>query len=68
MTRRGIDKNIKKLKEQGLIRRVDPDKGGHWEVVAEQAGLVLVVKMFTHFHILTFYFFFFSFGEFVFGN
>ena len=34
MTRRGIDKNIKKLKEQGLIRRVGPDKGGHWEVVA----------------------------------
>jgi ATP-dependent DNA helicase RecG len=34
MTRRGIDKNIKKLKEQGVIRRVGPDKGGHWEVVA----------------------------------
>jgi predicted HTH transcriptional regulator len=31
MTRRGIDKKIKKLKEQGHIRRVGPDKGGYWE-------------------------------------
>ena len=36
MTRRGIDKNIKKLKEQGFIRRVGPDKGGYWEVISQQ--------------------------------
>ena len=35
MTTRGVDKNIKSLKEQGIIRRVGPDKGGHWEVVEQ---------------------------------
>ena len=33
MTKRGVDKNIKRLKVQGIIRRVGPDKGGHWEVI-----------------------------------
>lgn len=28
-----IDKNISKLKELHLIKRVGPDKGGHWEIV-----------------------------------
>ena len=28
-----IEKHLRKLREQGLIRRVGPDKGGHWEVV-----------------------------------
>jgi len=27
-----IDKNIASLKAKGRIRRVGPDKGGHWEV------------------------------------
>lgn len=31
--RRNIARNIKKLQTQGLIRRVGPDKGGHWEVI-----------------------------------
>jgi ATP-dependent DNA helicase RecG len=35
ITRNGIDKNIKKLKEQGILRRVGPDKGGHWEILRE---------------------------------
>lgn len=30
---RGIDKHIKVLREQGIIRRVGPDKGGHWEII-----------------------------------
>ena len=30
---RNIHRNIKKLQEQGVIRRVSPDKGGHWEVI-----------------------------------
>ncbi len=33
ITRRGIEEQIKTLKSQGLIRRVGPDKGGHWEVI-----------------------------------
>ena len=30
---RGIDKHIKQLKEQGFIKRIGGDKGGHWEIV-----------------------------------
>ena len=29
----GVEKNIKALKQQKLLRRIGPDKGGHWEVV-----------------------------------
>ncbi len=27
-----IDKNISKLKQKGLLKRVGPAKGGYWEV------------------------------------
>jgi len=27
-----IDKNINSLKKKGLLNRIGPDKGGHWEV------------------------------------
>ena len=30
---RNVQVHIKKLQEQGIIRRIGPDKGGHWEVV-----------------------------------
>jgi len=33
ITDRAIKKQIEKLKAQGRIRRIGPDKGGHWEVV-----------------------------------
>jgi ATP-dependent DNA helicase RecG len=33
VTDRAIKKQIEKLKTQGQIRRIGPDKGGHWEVV-----------------------------------
>ncbi|MFH1432670.1 MAG: winged helix-turn-helix transcriptional regulator [archaeon] len=29
----GVKKIIKKLKESGRLKRIGPDKGGHWEVV-----------------------------------
>lgn len=29
----GVKYNLKKLKQDKLIRRVGPDKGGHWEVM-----------------------------------
>ena len=32
ITDRAIKKQIDKLKVKGRIRRVGPDKGGHWEV------------------------------------
>ena len=28
-----VDKNLSKLKHLGLLRRIGPDKGGHWEVI-----------------------------------
>ena len=30
-----IDKNISKLKQKGLLKRIGPAKGGHWEVQNE---------------------------------
>ena len=31
----GIEKNLRQLKEQDKIKRIGPDKGGHWEVVKD---------------------------------
>jgi predicted HTH transcriptional regulator len=33
-----VHKNLTKLKQRGILRRVGPDKGGHWEVVQEDEG------------------------------
>lgn len=33
LTRRGVEWNLKKLKDAKMIRRVGPDKGGHWEII-----------------------------------
>jgi ATP-dependent DNA helicase RecG len=33
ITDSGVKYHLKKMQAQGLIRRVGPDKGGHWEVV-----------------------------------
>ena len=33
ITRRSIAKIIAKLQAEGMIRRVGPDKGGHWETI-----------------------------------
>jgi ATP-dependent DNA helicase RecG len=33
VTERSIERNIKTLQEEGLLRRVGPAKGGHWEVL-----------------------------------
>ena len=30
---KGIEWHLKKLQSQGIIRRVGPDKGGHWEII-----------------------------------
>ena len=30
---RKIEENIRKLKAQGVLRRIGPAKGGHWEVI-----------------------------------
>jgi predicted HTH transcriptional regulator len=31
-SREAIRKNIRRLKELGIIKRIGPDKGGHWQV------------------------------------
>ena len=33
VSERSIERNIKKLQEQGRLRRIGPAKGGHWEVI-----------------------------------
>ena len=33
LSRNGVKKALDRLKSAGIIRRVGPDKGGHWEVV-----------------------------------
>ena len=33
---KAVEKHIKNLREQGIIRRVGPDKGGHWEVIEQE--------------------------------
>ena len=32
---RGVEKQVDKLKQQGRLKRIGPDKGGYWEVVRE---------------------------------
>ncbi len=32
ISQRKIEENIKKLKDIGILKRIGPDKGGHWEV------------------------------------
>ena len=33
VSNRTIERNLKRLQDQGRIRRVGPDRGGHWEIV-----------------------------------
>jgi ATP-dependent DNA helicase RecG len=32
LTTNGIDWNLNKLKKEGRLKRIGPDKGGYWEV------------------------------------
>jgi len=36
LSRAGVEKIVKKLKQERRISRVGPDKGGHWEVLNDQ--------------------------------
>ena len=33
INRSAVSKHLKKLQADGIIRRVGPDKGGHWEII-----------------------------------
>ena len=39
--RRNIARNIKKPQEQGVVRRVGPDKGGFWECIRGRENSLL---------------------------
>jgi len=32
LTRRGVEWNLKQLKQKGILKRIGPDKGGYWEI------------------------------------
>ena len=34
LSERQVQRIMTKLKEQGVIRRIGPDKGGRWEIIA----------------------------------
>jgi ATP-dependent DNA helicase RecG len=36
LTSKGIEWNIAKMKKDRLIKRIGPDKGGHWEVLKQK--------------------------------
>ncbi|MCF0054194.1 RNA-binding domain-containing protein [Dyadobacter sp. CY356] len=36
LSRRGIEWQIQKLKEQKIINRIGPDKGGYWEIIKDE--------------------------------
>jgi ATP-dependent DNA helicase RecG len=33
VTTRSVERNIKNLQNAGKLRRIGPDRGGHWEVI-----------------------------------
>ncbi|HEB93029.1 MAG TPA: winged helix-turn-helix transcriptional regulator, partial [Gammaproteobacteria bacterium] len=33
VTTRSVERNLKKLQDSGVLRRIGPAKGGHWEVI-----------------------------------
>ncbi|MCD8236110.1 MAG: putative DNA binding domain-containing protein [Prevotellaceae bacterium] len=36
MSSRGVEKQIKRLREDGIIRRIGADFGGYWEIITEE--------------------------------
>ena len=35
VTERSVERQIKALQQQGLVRRIGPAKGGHWQVISK---------------------------------
>ncbi len=33
LTRRGIEWNLKTLKDSGILKRIGADRGGHWQII-----------------------------------
>ncbi|MEA1962718.1 MAG: ATP-binding protein [Patescibacteria group bacterium] len=34
LSRRGVEWNLKQLKQKGLLKRIGADRGGHWEIIS----------------------------------
>lgn len=34
ITPKAVEKHIAKMKAEGILKRIGPDKGGHWQIVA----------------------------------
>ena len=45
---KAIEKHIKNLREDGIIRRVGPDNGGYWEVLVRHTCRKQVILITTH--------------------
>lgn len=41
ITKDGVKYHIKKLREAGMLRRVGPSKGGHWEITTMEEKKLL---------------------------
>ena len=37
INRSAVSKHLKKMQEDGIVRRVGPDKGGHWEITESES-------------------------------
>ena len=35
MSSRGVEKQIRKLREKGIIKRIGADRGGYWEIIKD---------------------------------
>ena len=40
ISQRKIKENISKLKEKGILKRIGPGKGGHWQVIGEWESIL----------------------------
>lgn len=38
INRSALSKHLKRMQEEGIIRRIGPDKGGHWEVLVRECS------------------------------
>jgi len=37
ITQKGIEWQIRRLRKEGILQRIGPDKGGHWKIIREKS-------------------------------
>ncbi|MCX6582772.1 MAG: hypothetical protein NT166_21560 [Candidatus Aminicenantes bacterium] len=45
VTKRSIERNIQKLQQNELLKRLGPDKGGRWEVIENKKEKQITSKL-----------------------